>query len=132
MSEKLILDFGDCYFLNEMLKRSGFIEVLTRVFGSKAPVISSLVYYKALQGGANCYAQNWLEGSFARLLFPEVSLASQRITEVLREIGDEYIQRAFFKEYLQYVLSQGGDSVLVDSAGLPNEINIPSCLPAGR
>ena len=125
ISEKLILDFGDSYFLNEMLKQTGFIDVLARAFGEKTAVVTALVFYKALHGGANCYAKNWWEGSYARLLFPEASLASQRITDILREIGNEHFQRAFFKEYLQYVSSQCGNGILIDSTGLPNDIHFP-------
>jgi len=123
--EKLILDFGDSYFLKEMLNRSGFMKLIENAFGEKTDALTSLLFYKSLGGEANCYAQTWWEGSYARLLFPKVSLASQRISEALQEFGDEGLQRIFFKEYLQYVSSQCSVGVLIDSTGLPNDIHFP-------
>ena len=105
-SEKLILDFGDSFFLNEMLVRSGFFDLNKRFFGGNTDTLLSLVFYRSLQGGANCYAQTWWEGSYARLLFPKASLASQRISEFMREIGDEQVQRDFFKDYLRFIAPQ--------------------------
>jgi len=45
------------------------------------------------------YARIWFEGNIVRKLF-DVDLSSQRISEFLEEIGDESIQREFFREYI--------------------------------
>jgi len=126
--EKLILDFGDSYLLHVMLIRSGLMSLINQVFGDMTNDLMSLVFYKSLLGGANCYAQAWWEGAYARILFPDASLASQRISETIAELGDEWLHRVFFKEYLQYVSSQYGavgSGVLIDSSGLPNDISSP-------
>ena len=124
--EKLILDFGDSYFLGEMLTRIGFLPLVRHVFGERSDCLSSLIFYKSLLGGANCYAESWWEGSYARIMFPKAKLPSQRISETLLAIGDEWVCRTFFKEYLQFISSRCGDSILVDSSGMPNDINMPS------
>ena len=125
VQEKLILDFGDSYFFKEILDKTGFMGLLTRVFEKNADVVASLVFYKSLHGGANYYAQTWWEGSYARLLFPNASLPSQRISEILREIGEEKLQRVFFRDYLQYIASLCSGCILVDSTGLPNDTHFP-------
>jgi len=123
--EKLILNFGDSYFLHEMLVKLNFIDLLKRVFGATSDSLLSLIFYKTLRGGANSFAKTWWEGSYTRILFPSVSLASQRITEILKEIGDEKAQRYFFREYLKFISPFCGGGILVDSTGLPNDINFP-------
>jgi hypothetical protein len=123
--EKLILDFGDSYFVDELLKRNGFKALISAAFGNLADTVMSLVLYRSLQQGASYYAQTWWEGSYSRILYPNASLASQRISEVLKEIGDESIQRDFFHGYLRYIAPLCGKSVLLDSTGLPNDICFP-------
>jgi hypothetical protein len=125
VAEKMILDFGDSFFLNAMLARTGFKDLLRNAFGRYADTVLSLVFYRSLRGGANRYTQDWWEGSYARLLFPEASVSSQRISEVLKELGEEKLQRAFFKEYLCYVSDRNSGNILVDSTGLPNDIHFP-------
>lgn len=123
--EKLILDFGDSYLLGEILKKTGFKILLDGIFRSKSDTVLALLFHKVLHGGANCYAQVWWEGAYARILFPKASLQSQRVSEILMELGDEFYQRAFFKEYLRYISSKCGRGILVDSTGLPNDIRFP-------
>ena len=125
VKEKLLLDFGDSYFLNEILKKAGFREVIERVFAEKTESVLSLMFYKTLNGGSSCYAQTWWEGSYARILFPNATLASQRISEILRYMGDESLQRTFFREYLRYISSYCSGGVLIDSTGLPNDTAFP-------
>ena len=125
MAEKLILDFGDSYFLNEMLKRNGFLNLIELVFKEMTDTVMSLILYRCLQQGANCYAQLWWEGSYARLLYPNASLQSQRVSEALKAIGNERLQRDFFHKYLDYIAPLCGKGILVDSTGLPNDIHFP-------
>jgi hypothetical protein len=123
--EKLILDFGDSYFLNEILERNGFKGLIKATFGELADTVMSLILYRSLQQGASCYAQTWWEGSYSRFLYPNASLSSQRVSESLKTIGDERVQRGFFHEYLRYIAPLCGNGILVDSTGLPNDICFP-------
>jgi hypothetical protein len=124
-TEKLILDFGDSYILGEMLAKNSFLPLIKRVFGNNSDTIASLLFYKSLSGGANCYADTWYEGSYARIMFPAAKLQSQRVSETLLAIGDERICRTFFSEYLQFISSRCNESILIDSTGLPNDIRMP-------
>jgi hypothetical protein len=123
--EKLILDFGDAFFFDKVLNDSGYKNILMSVFEDISDTVLSLVYYRSLQGGANCYAGDWWDGSYARILYPKASLSSQRISETLKTIGDEAVLRSFFEKYLHYISSMVGSGVLIDSTGLPNDIRFP-------
>lgn len=123
--EKLILDFGDSYFLDEILEKNGFKNLVKATFGILADTLLSLIFYRSLQNGASCYAQAWWEGSYARVLYPNASLSSQRISEAFKTIGEERIQRDFFHEYLRYIEPLCGNGILIDSTGLPNDICFP-------
>ena len=123
--EKLILDFGDSFFLGEMLKRMELLPLMRRVFGGRADCVASLLFYKLLLGGASCHALSWWEGSYARIMFPDAKLLSQRVSETLSTVGDERVCRVFFTEYLQFISSRCGDSIIVDSSGMPNDIHMP-------
>lgn len=59
------------------------------------------------------------------MLFSKASLPSQRVSEILRLLGDEALQRSFFSKYLTYISSKIHGSVLIDSTGLPNDIRFP-------
>lgn len=123
--EKLILDFGDSYFIDEILEGNGFKALIKEAFGGLFDTVMSLILYRSLQQGASYYAQVWWEGSYSRILYPNASLASQRISETLKSIGDESIQRDFFHGYLRYIAPLCGKSILLDSTGLPNDICFP-------
>jgi transposase len=78
---------------------------------------------------ANCHAQDWYEGNFARILYPKANLTSQRISDFLTAIGDEYSYREFFKAYFEFLFKNISEiedtSILIDSTGLPNSIHFP-------
>ncbi|MDR1688600.1 MAG: transposase [Clostridiales bacterium] len=125
--EKLILDFGDVYFPNEILKLSGLLAVFESVLKNDTDTLLALLSHRVLDSNtANRYAFEWWEGSYARLLYPKAKLKSQRISEFLSVLGEEECQRRFFNSYLSH-LTVNGESrgILVDSTGLPNDINFP-------
>jgi transposase len=83
-----------------------------------------LIYFKLLKSSAMQYAETWLNGNYASVLHKNANLSSQRISEFLKLLGTEQIWRWFFKEYLgKLVGSKTG--IIVDSTGLPNEIDFP-------
>jgi hypothetical protein len=125
--EQLILDFGDAFFLDCFIKDRGLRVVIDSIgYGNPDTLYAMIVYY-AVCSMANCHAQSWWEGSYARILYPKANLTSQRISGFLATIGDEYAQRRFFQEYFK-LLDQSGvniENTLIDSTGLPNSIHFP-------
>jgi hypothetical protein len=121
--EKLILNYGDSQALNEYSEKSGLKSLVNQVYGGLSDSIFALVFYKLLESGAMCNAENWFDGNYAKILFATADLASQRISETLVQLGDEQLLREFFKLYASKIYSKTG--VVIDSTGLPNEINSP-------
>jgi len=123
-AEKLILDFGDVYLLYEFMKCKGVVSLLEGVFGDRARYLIALLCYRLCHASAMDYAKVWYDGSFSRFLFKDVNLSSQRVSDFLRDIGDESVQRDFFKQYIPS-FTDAKDGVIIDSTALPNQIHIP-------
>lgn len=121
--EKLILDFGDAHCLYTLLKTCGLYEVIKTIAPNREDTMMSLLGYRLLANASNCYAQDWWDGSYARLLFPKAKLCSQRLSEFYRELGDETAHRNFFGNYLRMFFHGKQVGVLIDSTGLPNDIH---------
>ncbi len=120
-TEKLILDFGDTYLLNEFMKHEDISNLLEKVFGDRTNYMLSLLCYRLCHASAMNYARIWYDGSISRFLFKKVNLSSQRISDFLRDIGDEQIQRDFFKHYLSsFAKAKKKEGVIIDSTVLPN------------
>jgi transposase len=70
------------------------------------------------------YAQTWARGNYASLLYKQAKLSSQQISVFLEKIGNEKVWRAFFKSYIEITAGEK-TGIIIDSTGLPNEINFP-------
>ena len=121
-TEKLILDFGDAWFLQEFISRQPFYESIRNTLPEESDTFLSLIFYRILTNkGAHCHAKIWYEGNYSYLAFPKANLASQNISRVLRELGSGEVQRHFFEEYLSCIYGDGGATgILIDSTGVPN------------
>ena len=121
-AERLILDFGDSFFLSQYFERQIFRDAFYQVIPEQTDTLLSLMFYRILTDKkANCYAGMWWQGNYASMLFPDAKLASQRISEFLSDAGSEEVQRRFFQEYFRLLYgSQGAAGILIDSSGLPN------------
>jgi hypothetical protein len=125
-AEKLVLDFGDAFFVDQYITRIGLGPAIGAMkYGNQDSVRALLLYY-VLCNMANYNAIEWLNGSYARVLYPKANLESQRISDLLSSIGEESSYRAFFHEYSRLLAHrEGGVDVLIDSTGLPNSIHFP-------
>jgi hypothetical protein len=121
-TERLILDFGDSFFLSQYFEKQVFKDAFYRALPEMTDTLLSLVFYRILTDKkANCYADTWWQGNYASVLFPKAKLASQRVSEFLAEVGGEEVQRRFFQAYFRLLYgSQGATGILIDSSGLPN------------
>jgi len=125
--ESLLLDFGDIFFLEQFIRSQGLLPPIDAIGYGNPDTLNAMIAYYAVCSSANCHAQSWWEGSYARILYPKANLSSQRISDFLASIGDEYSQREFFREYFKMLGGKGADTenVLIDSTGLPNSIRFP-------
>ena len=121
-AERLILDFGDSFFLHWFLETQAFRDAFYQFLPGQSDTVLSMVFYRILTDKkANCYADTWWQGNYASILFPKAKLASQRVSEFLAAAGEEGAQRGFFREYYRLLYgSQGTAGILIDSSGLPN------------
>lgn len=122
--EKLILDFGDTFILNEFMKKTNMRDFFFKVFGDKTEYLLSLIYYRLCYPSAMMYAKTWYQGSYARILSKDVDLSSQRISDFLKAIGDEHIQREYFKNHIS-LLARTNEGIIIDATSMPNQIHFP-------
>lgn len=124
--EKVILDFGDTYLLNEFLTQTGFTSLIQQVFGQTANTLLALISYRLCHNAAMMYAQKWLEGSYLSVSakHKNLNLTSQRVSTYLQDLSDETLQRRFFESYMQR-FSNAKHAVVIDATSLPNQIHDP-------
>jgi len=125
--EQLLLDFGDAFIVTEFLDRNGMMAAVEAIGYGNPDTLKAMLLYYILCSTANCHAASWWEGSYARLLFPNADLRSQRVSDFLIAIGDEYSQREFFGKYLSLLGAKEKEpgNILIDSTGLPNSVHFP-------
>lgn len=120
--EKLILDFGDGYFLYEWIRDSEYYTLFNQHVFEKIPGLFPLIIYRLCTQSAMYNCENWHTGNVISYLFKNIDLSSQRISEMMSSLGEESLQRSFFIDYLKLV---GGSekAVIIDATSLPNKIN---------
>jgi transposase len=119
----LILEFGDAWFLDHVMDKSGLKELFKNVLFKESDTLLSLIAFKLLDSNANSYAERWFTGSYAQYLYPKANLQSPRISEFMERLGKEETKRAFFDSYIPYLkgIPDVSENVLIDSTGLPND-----------
>ena len=85
-----------------ILKKNGFIKVIDEIGYGNPDTLKAMLSYYILCSMASCHAQDWYEGNFARILYPKANLTSQRISDFLTAIGDEYSYRGSLKRILRF------------------------------
>jgi hypothetical protein len=124
--EKKILDFGASYLLAEFLKKTGYWKLFRETLLKWEDTLLAMVFYYVEMHSSNRDAFRWLEGSYSKILFPRAQLQSQRISELLDNLGKESVLRRFFQKYLNMQLPKNKKfGILIDSTGLPNDIQFP-------
>lgn len=118
VKEKLILDFGDSYFLNEFIKTTNIFKLIQEM---NIDEVVPLLIYRLCNQSAMRNCELWAEGNYIKMLFPSSDLSSQNISRVLKTLGEEELQRKFFVEYLK--LFKTSESIIIDATSLPNQIN---------
>ena len=61
--EQLILDFGDVFFLNGFIAKSGLNAAIDAIGYGNPDTLYAMVCFSILCSAANCHARDWWEGS---------------------------------------------------------------------
>ena len=121
---ELILNFGDTYSIIRTIENSAFDECLKSILPNDYDTLMSLVCYKLLKSSSMQYAQTWKNGNYVSRICGGADLSSQRISDFFKKLGSENVWRRFFKTYIGKLVGEK-TGVIVDSTGLPNEIDFP-------
>jgi len=122
--EKLILDFGDSYFIKEFFEKAKFSKLIEEVFGDKKDFFLLLINYRLCYPSAMRFSKDWFDGNYAKICYSNVDLSSQRISDFLKLLGDENLQRKFFKQYIP-TYAESNEGIIIDATSLPNQIHMP-------
>lgn len=124
---KICLDFGDSYFLYELLRSCGYDSVINSLPYRNKDTLNAMVQYYILQDRANDHASIWYDGSIAQLLYPKANLTSQRISDFLKSVGRREVVEQFFEAHIKWVKENicNDPAILIDSTGMPNSIHFP-------
>ena len=97
-TERLILDFGDAWFLQEYLSRQLFCSSIQSTLPDESDTLLALIFYWLLTNrGASCHARIWYEGNYLYLAFPHENLTGENISRVLEKLGRGEVQCHFLK-----------------------------------
>jgi hypothetical protein len=132
----LSYSFGDVFLLCRFLLSSGLMACADACGHPSADTVRALLCFYVLTSLANRHAQDWWELTFASLLFPGAKVGSQRVSEVLADLGSEDAKRRFMRAYLALLGKGGGKArdrgdlaedggILIDSTGLPSCSRLP-------
>jgi len=98
----VVVDFGDVFLVEEMIRETGLDQVLVEIF-PEAVVgrLVVLVCNRVLQGVAVSRVGNWCEGTVLVHRYPKRSwFSSQAVSRFLERLGkDELIMRRFFQRW---------------------------------
>ena len=123
---KLILDFGDSFFINELIHQMNYDKVLNSIGYKNKDTLYSMVMFYVLTDISCMHCNTWYDGNFVKILYPNADLHSQRISEFLSFLGKEEIRQKFFKSHIDWIKEKISDdpAIVIDSTGLPNDIQI--------
>jgi transposase len=123
--EKQILDYGDTYLLHEITKTLPIYPILKTTFKDQHDTLMTLILHRITNSGtaAMRYTENYYNGNYIQHLYPDAQITSQDISKFLTYLGKEDTQKSFFSTYI-HIVCKGKPSVVIDSTGLPNEINM--------
>ena len=122
--KKRMLDFGDTYFVSQLLKKIHYDEVIDAIPYKDKDTIYSMVCYYTLNSAANCHAQTWYEGNLCQVLYPNANLTSQHIADFLKAIGNHNVREAFFNAHIAWLNKyvSADKASIVDSFGIPDSM----------
>jgi hypothetical protein len=86
VKEKLMLDFGDVFVVHSVLVEMGLWNLIHDLVPEEGDTLCALTLYRFLRGHSLSNAIHWYNSSYARVLCPNATMESQRISEFYERI----------------------------------------------
>jgi hypothetical protein len=102
--QNTVLQFGDVWLFDQILKQIGLDKVLESLIPNKASTVKTLVALRLLNPNRYDYAEEWYRTSYAKILYPNASVASKIINKHIALLGQKYVYNNFFYSYLPIIL----------------------------
>lgn len=118
--EKHILDFGDIHLLYSVYKRCGLERIIRSTLGENTDIVEMLIFNRILNPVSMKSVYYWASNSYLRMTHDIDALQTQNISRVLKDLGDENIQRKFFSAYTNAF--KKSDCNLFDITPLPTSM----------
>ncbi|MDR0675809.1 MAG: transposase [Elusimicrobiota bacterium] len=126
------LRYGNIWLLHDLYQTLNFETVLKNLTSFESDTLHALIAYKLTTGDNTfLHVQNWFQRSYARILYPNATVSSASISTYLKKLGESSIREKFFDLYHEYLKEDKSsdflicNSILIDSTGAQNDINIP-------
>lgn len=116
--KRISVDFGDAYFLDQYLWKSGMMEAVDSLGYDNPDTLHAMLQFYTLSYMNNSYAEDWYHASFAQLLYPEADMSMDGIRKLLAAIGTPEKKAAFLTAYIDCVLRHlDSDEILLTDSG---------------
>ena len=89
---------------------------------SEAEEVLPIIIYRLCNPSAMYNCELWYNSSILSSIIGDVNLSSQNISKVVQYLGQEGVQKRFFKSYLSNK-QDVENSIVIEATSLPNEIN---------
>jgi hypothetical protein len=101
--EERAIIFGNVYIAYEILKRENLLDIFYSICPKYSDSLLSLILFRLLTEQPYVNADSWCSSTYCKILFPNSTLQSQRISEILSFLGSEINLQTFFQNYLKLI-----------------------------
>lgn len=99
-----VVYFGSTFFIYQLLNEISYDSKVLFLFNIYTPIniniVKSIIIYGLVCGEPYTRAETWQKRDFISLIFPNLDLSSQRVSEYLRHIGSPTLRLNFFKAHI--------------------------------
>ncbi|MCD8339141.1 MAG: hypothetical protein LUC43_02925 [Burkholderiales bacterium] len=126
-SKKPILNFGDVFLIDEVVKSLELNQLFESFPTKSRDSIHALVLFYILTKLNNNCAESWLRGSFARILYPNADLRPVKVEELLDSVGVDEVHANFMKAYIGLIRNREvlNDVVSIGCLASPYSPHLP-------
>ena len=102
------VSFGSTFFINNLMEETGYNTSVLSFFPaySNVPddVVKALIMYKLEYGGSYNKVDIWYRQDMVQLLFPNINLSSQNISNYLVKIGNDSVRLNILKRHIDFMM----------------------------